>query len=596
MKKTLLSSVLVLLVGLAIAQPTYVSTTPTNRVAVLEEYTGNYCTYCPDGHRIASDDIEPTGAITLKIQTGGFSSTDPVFGGTLQTPTGELIAGPFDSQGYPNGSVSRKSGNTGIGRGEWVAAVNAIQSQASPVNVYVGSTIDVTTRQLIVTVEYYYTGAPSSATNYLHIGYYQDNVAAYQYDPGFNPNQFYLIDEGIYDFDHCFRDMINGTWGQAITGLAQGSTAIITDTITLPTSFSTFDTEPGAIKVFAFISQSSQGEIITAAKATPTFTNWPSTNEAGLIYATSIKNENCVGKTGSYVPKVLIAAYGSDGLNSIDLAYGVNGGTANQSLTSLGLGHNEKKAVSLTSTPFTYETTNNFNLAISNPNGSADPTSSDNTFSGSFNGGNTGTAEKIRIQVKGDAYMADEASFKVKDGSGAVVLDVPLGTMVNNTTSVWDLSLPDGVDCYSFELYDDYGDGWGYNTTSFFKVSNYTGSLVGAIIKNINTKTNLEFAYVGATELTSNGTAVGIMETEIAKLNVYPNPASDVLNVSFYANQSDYAISLNDLQGRTISTQKISDSSGEQLFSFLTDNIAKGSYIVVVSSDKGQITKNVVIK
>jgi hypothetical protein len=120
--------------------------------------------------------------------------------------------------------------------------------------------------------------------------------------------------------------------------------------------------------------------------------------------------------------------------------------------------------------------------------------------------------------------------------------------------------------------------------------------VVGAIIKNINTKTNLEFAYVGATELTSNGTAVGIMETEIAKLNVYPNPASDVLNVSFYANQSDYAISLNDLQGRTISTQKISDSSGEQLFSFLTDNIAKGSYIVVVSSDKGQITKNVVIK
>ena len=294
MKKTLLSSIVVAYGGFAFSQTTYVSTTPTNRVAVLEEYTGNFCTYCPDGHQIASNDIEPSGAIALKIQTGGFSATDPVFGGSLQTPTGELMAAPFDSQGYPNGSVSRKSGNTGIGRSEWVAAVNAIQSQISPVNIYVASTVDVTTRQMNVTVEYFYTGAPSSATNYLHVGYYQDNVAAYQYDPGFNPSQFYLIDEGIYDFDHCFRDMVNGTWGEAITGLTAGSTAIRNFTVTLPASFNSFDLEAGAVKVFAFISQASQGEIITAAKATPTYSNWSSTNEVALIYATSITNENCI--------------------------------------------------------------------------------------------------------------------------------------------------------------------------------------------------------------------------------------------------------------------------------------------------------------
>ena len=192
--------------------------------------------------------------------------------------------------------------------------------------------------------------------------------------------------------------------------------------------------------------------------------------------------------------------------------------------------------------------------------------------------------------------MADESSFKVKDGSGAVVLDVPLGTIINSTTTNWDLAVPSGVECYTFELYDDYGDGWGYNTTSFFKVINYTGNVVGTTIKNINTKTDLESAYVAASEITSNGTAVGVMEDEIAKFNVYPNPASDVLNVSFEGTQAEYTISLNDLQGRSISTQKISNSSGEQLVSFATDKIAKGSYIVVVSSNKGQITKNVVIK
>jgi hypothetical protein len=152
------------------------------------------------------------------------------------------------------------------------------------------------------------------------------------------------------------------------------------------------------------------------------------------------------------------------------------------------------------------------------------------------------------------------------------------------------------VECYTFELFDDYGDGWGYNTTSYFKVINYTGNTLGATIKNINTKTDLESAYVGATEITSGGTAVGLMDQEMAAFNVYPNPASDVLNVSFEAGQSDYSVALTDLQGRVVSTHEINNASGTQLVSFETSNVAKGSYIVVVSSDKGQITKNVVVK
>jgi hypothetical protein len=51
-----------------------------------------------------------------------------------------------------------------------------------------------------------------------------------------------------------------------------------------------------------------------------------------------------------------------------------------------------------------------------------------------------------------------------------------------------------------------------------------------------------------------------------------------------------------DLQGRVVSSQELSNANGTQLISFSTESIAKGSYIVVVSSDKGQITKNVVIK
>ena len=592
MKKLLLSSAAILGATSLIAQVN-VSTNPTNRVAVLEEYTGNFCTYCPDGHLIATDDVEPTGAITLKIQTGGFSGTDPVFGGNLQTNTGNTIAGPYDSQGYPNGSVSRSAGNTGIGRGDWLAAVNGIQSQVSPVNLYVEADVDVTTRQLDVSVEYYYTGTPSSGSNYLHIGYYQDNIPAYQYDPGFNPNQFYIISEGVYDFDHCFRDMINGTWGEELTGLANGSTAIINHSITLPASFSTFAVEPGAIKVYAFMSDSPQGEIITAAKATPTFTNWPNVDDAGIVFSTATNDENCVGRPGSFGPTVLVGNYSAADLTSFDINYGVNGGSSLDSWFGT-LGHNEKVAVNLAATNFTYQAANTLDVTLANPNGTTDPNTANNNFTSNFSGSTTtANASKVRVEVKGDGYMVDEATLTVRDGSGTALLTVTGNQWTDNSTQTWDIDVPNGVDCYTFELEDTYGDGWGYQTTSWCRVYNFTGDVQGALIKDIDSDNTLESQLTEAAELTST---LSVEEVDAWEVSVYPNPASSALNVTFNATSNDYVVEVMDLQGRTILSQDLTSVSGAQEVNFDVNGIASGSYILNVKSATGVYTQNVVIK
>jgi hypothetical protein len=78
--------------------------------------------------------------------------------------------------------------------------------------------------------------------------------------------------------------------------------------------------------------------------------------------------------------------------------------------------------------------------------------------------------------------------------------------------------------------------------------------------------------------------------------NVYPNPASDLVNISFEGENTDYSISLMDIQGRVISSREIVNASGEQVVSFSTENVAKGSYIVTVTSNGATTTKNVVIK
>ena len=387
--------------------------------------------------------------------------------------------------------------------------------------------------------------------------------------------------------------MVNGTWGEELTGLTAGSTAIINHTITLPAAFSTFDVEPGAIKVFAFMSDSPQGEIITAAKATPAFTNWPNVDDAGIVFSTATNDENCVGKPGSFGPTVLVGNYSAADLTSFNINYGVNGGSSSDSWTGT-LGHNEKVAVNLAATNFTYQATNTLDVTLADPNGNVDPNTANNNFTSNFNGSSTAAnASKIRIEVKGDAYMVDEAAFTVKDGSGATLLTVSGNQWTNSSTQTWDLDVPNGVDCYTFELSDDYGDAWGYQTTSWFRVYDFTGDVQGALIKDIDSDGGFDYEFTGAAELTST---LSVEEVDAWEVSVYPNPAHSVLNVTFNATANDYVVEIMDLQGRTILSQDLTSASGTQEVNFDVNGIAAGSYILNVKSATGVYTQNVVIK
>ena len=94
----------------------------------------------------------------------------------------------------------------------------------------------------------------------------------------------------------------------------------------------------------------------------------------------------------------------------------------------------------------------------------------------------------------------------------------------------------------------------------------------------------------------------GLFKNSIASLDemkaqnivVYPNPAKDVVNVSF-ENTSETAVSIMDLQGRVLSTQLVSGSNGTQLVSISTGDFAQGTYVVSVRANGLTSNTNVVI-
>ena len=64
---------------LASFSQTIVSTDTENKKVILEEFTGIYCTYCPDGHAIANaiKAENPEDVFIINIHTGGYAVPNP---------------------------------------------------------------------------------------------------------------------------------------------------------------------------------------------------------------------------------------------------------------------------------------------------------------------------------------------------------------------------------------------------------------------------------------------------------------------------------------------------------------------------------------
>ncbi|MDC3129755.1 Omp28-related outer membrane protein [Bacteroidota bacterium] len=246
---------------------TFVSTTPENKNVVLEEFTGISCTYCPDGHRIANDiyNNNPTDVVLLNIHTGGYAS--PQGPGTdFNTMFGSAIAAQSNLSGYPAGTVNRRvfaglgqNGGTAMSRGNWQSASSQILNEASYVNVAAQANLDISTRQLSVTVEAYYTGSSPVNTNKLNVALMQNNVEGPQTGASYNPTA--ILPNGNYNHQHMLRHMLTGQWGDDITSTSSGSFFTNTYTYTIPNDLNGVAFDLFNLEVAVFLTETQQNVI-----------------------------------------------------------------------------------------------------------------------------------------------------------------------------------------------------------------------------------------------------------------------------------------------------------------------------------------------
>lgn len=208
-----------LLTACAASAQTFVSTQPCKRNALIEEYTGVNCQYCPLGHKATDQTLEafPGRVFAINIHQGTFASR-------YTTQWGNALASQASITGYPSSTLSRHAffGNSvHIDPGQAYPCASEIMVMDAPVNVAATVDIDPQTRLMVVKVEAYYTANAASSTNMLNVALIQNNVMGYQ--AGASSYYPENMVNGEYRHKHILRDLITGQWGDTIRQTTAGS-------------------------------------------------------------------------------------------------------------------------------------------------------------------------------------------------------------------------------------------------------------------------------------------------------------------------------------------------------------------------------------
>jgi hypothetical protein len=435
-----------------------VPTISRKRNVVLEEYTGIYCVYCPDGHKKANDlkASNPAQVEVINIHQGSFanpSGSDPDF----RTPWGDALMAQTGLTGYPSGTVNRHlfSGTGSIlGRGDWASAAQQIISQSSPVNLHAEASVDWTTNRLTVDVSGYYTGNSAVQTNLLNVALLQENVLG----PQTGASNFYpemLTDGGLYRHNHMLRHLLTGQWGDTIYATTSGSSFSKQYVYTVPEDYTNVPVDLQNITVLAFIAQGKQ-EIITGTRA-----------KIGNRYITdptikvvSVEQLPLPTIDNNILVQVVVQNISETPVSSYRLQYRLNDGEAQSyAVDGRNIQRFEQDTLLLPLIPVVLGTKYALTVATDQTNGSAQAkvyqsateVSKDVCFASS---------RLLRLKLWQDTY-GSETTWALFDADGKTITDGgPYEDLANVGTQLHehDLTVPTNG-AYRFEIYDEFGDG-----------------------------------------------------------------------------------------------------------------------------------------
>ncbi len=584
---------------------TIVSILPQNKKAVLEEYGGIYCVYCPEGNIIAESIVAdyPGQVMRINIQEGIYANPEPG-APDYRSDYGAGYVNQTGLVGFPAATVNRQvfpgweqgdAGTTALGRSSWSYAVGEVLGQNAIVNVAAEATVDYETNELEVLVEFYYTANINSGTHFLNIALLQNSV----YGPQQGGN------EGVnYQHNHLLRDMITGQWGDPIYTTGQGYFEARTYTYQLPPDYRDVPFDSPNMELVVFITETHQ-QILNGVSVTPDFIV-QNAYDANALFLPS--PEVVCGNNLS--PLFTLRNDGNHPLTALDIDYWINDEEVHTYEWTGYLATFETEEIVLPAIDFegVLGIDNYVHVAVHQPNGETDDNYGNNEVNTHFRLAPPSISNIVNLELKTDAFgydiyweITDETGTVIASGGNENVGENGGGTQTgspadpgaygDNQTISELIELP-GPGCYNFRILDDYGDGlccqYGYG---YFYLHDEEGNIIF---------TGGEFAIEKNDPFSFGDLSTSVESVlEIEGLQIYPNPVMAghplyyELNAPEITSLTVALFSADQRIRSVISTE--ANQNGLFTGNIDTSGLSPGIYFLKFSSPAGSTTRKVIL-
>lgn len=561
MKKffVILTSLLVLAFSVKAQQ--YVSTVPSNRNVILEEFTGRNCVNCPDGHVIANQIManHPGHAWAINIHAGGFAPTTYP---NLITPDSEAIRSGFGANSFPTGVINRSTADP-VTRSLWTGQANQQLAMAAECNVAGRVMLNPDTRMAEITVEVYYTGNSTADENYLTVAMLQDSILGSQTGSNYNPAQ---VINGTYCHMHALRDIINtSTWGDAIAPTTQGTLITKTYNYEIPLSIGSpngVEVNLNHIHFLAWVSERYQGTptrpILNACELDLLF----GTDEPIYPIITGVNMEGYHACTQSKVMKVTVSNIGTETLTSMVINASIEGASQVVNWEGTLPMYMDMVLEVPMEVPFGSHT---LNLEIVEANGTATHA----TFAYPLQclewadldiGGDSETLKLLLVQDK----WGMQTTWEFTDSNGEVLASGgPYATLAGSTAtySHFESVVVPANECVMFTIHDSGENGiCCASGDGFYRIMDSGNHLLVEGDGDFGKR---------ADHLISVQKSTAVQESGLTSLHVYPNPAQDCLTVK---GEMD-ALEVYNVMGQCLVSQRVNGDEAQVNLAGMSDGI-----------------------
>jgi hypothetical protein len=366
--------------------------------------------------------------------------------------------------------------------------------------------------------------------------------------------------------------MLTGQWGETYNTTTAGTLVTRTYTYTIPAAYNSIPAELGDFEIVAFVTESTQ-KIISGNGAVPTYTGLIA-NDAKIKEVMDI-SEQCVN---TLQPKVEIQNNGQNNLTSLPITYNINGGTPQVFNWTGNLSSFARTTITLPSISYSLQANNNLNVSIP-----ADDNATNNTGTIAFVKAPETTTSNLTIKITLDQY-GSETSWTLKNSAGATVASSPAyaDSAAAGEYPQPDINITVPNDCYTFTIFDSYGDGifGAYGIGSYSVFSN------GVVISGV------EGGEFGSSDARSFGVAnpLNINEFTRNSISIFPNPSNGIITIN---TENTLSITVCDIAGKVVFSKNNVSNNETINLSYLQS----GVYLAKMVTESGvEETKKIILK